>query len=574
MLDLQPIIKISITKIVIRFYNYPTLRNFCSIRCGLCFIKSLVLKNYIPNHMRAKTFQKITLTILLLISINLCAQDGVLDQTFGNNGIASTDIDNLYDVCSDMKIQPDGKIIVVGHTSSGSTANKESIIIRYNADGSLDTTFGTDGIIIAAFSTQYDTLNAVEVQADGSIVVGGYTQNDFLLARFTPNGQLDSTFGTNGVVLTNYYMSIVSSSEDGINCIALQDDGKILVGGFANYFSSSPYAIARYNTDGTLDNTFGTDGKTLLNHNFNLSSGEKEIFDIIITTEGQFYAVGKAEQSHNSAYFDQMIAKFNSDGSLDTSFTVNGVRHFSLNFDSLFKEIKFQNDGKMVIVGNRGVAMTIVRLTENGVLDTTFNEDGRHTPAFPTLGGVAGFAESVSIQPDGNILMSGTVNGTGGEPTSVVVRYLPNGEFDPTFSDDGIFNIFVADAYQGGGFSAFQPNGMLVVGGDFYNGPGPTTDVYLYRITAAMLSTDGFSDADFVAYPNPVSNILYIQTGGDAFTGTYKLFSIDGKEVKIDPVQNLSGDLTEIDFTHLTSGVYLLSTEGSDTRSITRIIKE
>ena len=473
-----------------------------------------------------------------------------------------------------MKIQPDGKIIVVGHTSSGSTANKESIIIRYNADGSLDTTFGTDGIIIAAFSTQYDTLNAVEVQADGSIVVGGYTQNDFLLARFTPNGQPDSSFGTNGVVLTNYYMSIVSSSEDGINCIAIQDDGKILVGGFANYFSSSPYAIARYNTDGTLDNTFGTDGKTLLNHNFNLSSGEKEIFDIIITAEGQFYAVGKAEQSHNSAYFDQMIAKFNSDGSLDTSFAVNGVRHFSLNFDSLFKEIKFQDDGKMVIVGNRGVAMTIVRLTENGILDPSFNEDGRHTPAFPSLGGVAGFAESVSIQPDGKILMSGTVNGDGSEPTSVVVRYLPNGEFDPTFSDDGIFNIYIVDAYQGGGWSDFQPNGMLVVGGDFYNGPVLTTDLYLYRITAATLSTDGFSGADFVSYPNPVTNMLYVQSGGQGSDATYKLYSIDGKEVKIDPVYNLAEDLVKIDVAHLTRGIYLLSAEEKNTRTITKVIKE
>lgn len=196
-----------------------------------------------------KKSKNVACVCMFLISSLLIAQDGQLDTSFGDNGNVKTDINNLYDVFNAIEIQPDGKIVVVGHTSTASTANKESIILRYNPDGSLDTSFGANGIIIAAFSPEYDTLNAVAIQNDGKIVVAGYAGLDFLIARYTANGQLDSSFGNNGVVFTDFHETIVGSTQDRVNCIAIQDDGKIFVGGYAKYFSNYPYAIIKYNAD-------------------------------------------------------------------------------------------------------------------------------------------------------------------------------------------------------------------------------------------------------------------------------------------------------------------------------------
>ena len=240
--------------------------------------------------------------VFLFSSTFVFSQDGILDTSFGTNGIEKTDINDMSDAFSAIAVQDDGKILVVGHTSAGSTANKESIILRYNVDGGLDTSFGTNGIIIAAFSTAYDTLNALEIQNDGKIVVGGYSGIDFVLARYTSNGQLDNTFGTNGVVFTNFHEGIVSNSQDRINAIAIQDDGKIIAGGYAKFGSNYPYAIVRYNTDGTLDDSFGLGGKTIINHNYNLATGYKEMYDLTITSDGKFYAVGESEPYFNAPH--------------------------------------------------------------------------------------------------------------------------------------------------------------------------------------------------------------------------------------------------------------------------------
>ncbi len=520
--------------------------------------------------MTVKNFRATIQIFLLFASVNLIAQDGILDTSFGINGVVKTDINNLYDVFTAFTVQDDGKIIVVGNNASGSTANKESIIVRYNENGSLDTSFGTNGIIVAAFSTAYDTLNAVEVQNDGKIVVGGYDGLDFILARYTTSGQLDPSFGTNGIVRTNYYTSVLGGSQDRINCIAIQDNGKILAGGYSQYYGSYFYAIVRYNTNGTLDNSFGVNGK--VDYTFN-PSGAKEIFDMIVTPTGKIYAVGEAITSSSTSFTSQAIVRINSNGSIDSGFGTNGVRTFSFtNVDGRFKDIKLQDDGKLVIVGNRSVQFTLVRLSENGALDTTFSDDGRITPSLSILGAAASFARSVLIQSDGKIIISGNTTGTAGDQ-SVVIRYLPNGDLDTTFSDDGLFSFLVGDEYQGGSFSVFQPNGMLVVGGEYNDTSIANTDLYLFRITASTLSTSEFSGSNVIVYPNPVNDKLYIHANaGDR--ATFQLFSIDGKEVKTDPVLNLSDDLIQIDVSDLAKGVYLLRCEENNTRIIKKIIIE
>ncbi|MFK7782231.1 hypothetical protein, partial [Psychroserpens sp.] len=482
------------------------------------------------------------------------SQDGVLDTSFGTNGIEKTDINDMSDVFSAIAVQDDGKIIVVGHTSLGSTANKESIILRYNANGGLDTSFGNNGVIIAAYTTSYDTLNDVKIQDDGKIVVGGFEGLDFVLARYTANGQLDTTFGTNGVVFTDFFQNIVGSTQDRINALAIQSDGKILAAGYAHRTGNYHYAIARYNTDGSLDSSFGVGGKVVTNN----LSGYKEIYDIAITSDDKFYVVGETAPFGSASYNNQTIVKFNSDGTIDTSFAINGVRYFDLNNNSKFEAIQIQDDGKLVIVGNRSAAMTIVRLTDNASYDNTFSGDGRSSPA---LGAAASFGKSIWIQPDGKIIVSGNMNdAVNTDAQSAIIRYLTNGELDTTFSDTGILKFLIGDGYQGGSFSAFQPNGKLIVGGDFNDSTSNSPDLYLYRLTTGVLSTDDFekSSATVNVAPNPVKNILNLNLDLNNSNNLISavLYNINGQKISIlienetlnSGRHNLSFDLSKLNF--------------------------
>jgi len=447
----------------------------------------------------------IFISLFLMANISF-TQNGILDVNFGTNGIVKTDINNLFDAFSAVTVQNDGKIIVIGHTSTASTANKESIIVRYNADGSLDTSFGTNGIIIAAFSTAFDSLNAVEIQDDGKIIVAGINGIDFVVARYTTDGVLDTTFGTNGVVFTNYRELAGVTSDDRARCIAIQKDGKILVGGRAILFGTYYYAIVRYNADGTIDTSFGDNGR-IIDH---AHGGYKQINDLIVTSEGKIYAVGEMAVSQNSSYNSQCIARFNSDGSLDLDFAINGRRFFDLNSNSGFEAMQQQPDGKFVIVGNLGVRVTVVRVSENAVLDDSFSDNGRDDPP---LGTSSNFGKSISVLSDGRILVSSSINSTSNGNSSSVVVYLPNGELDSTFADNGISNYAIGDGYQGGGFSAVQPDGKILVGGDFNDSTTNTTDLYLYRLTSAVLSTDPFemNNHEVTLSPNPVSDSLNLK---------------------------------------------------------------
>ncbi|WP_330308160.1 MULTISPECIES: calcium-binding protein [unclassified Streptomyces] len=175
--------------------------------------------------------------------------DGNLDTSFGGTGKVVTPFDQGA-LGNDMALQPDGRIVVAGYT--GSTAF-DFALVRYNTDGGLDTTFGTGGRVITDFG-DYDVAQSLGVQPDGRIVAAGYSGGDFALARYTTSGGLDATFGTGGKTTTD-----LGGSADRANDMALQSDGRIVAAGIRN----TDFAVARYNTDGTVDTGFGTGGRAV-----------------------------------------------------------------------------------------------------------------------------------------------------------------------------------------------------------------------------------------------------------------------------------------------------------------------
>jgi uncharacterized delta-60 repeat protein len=264
--------------------------------------------------------------------------DGTLDATFGINGRVRTDLTSRGDYAEGMAIQADGKIVVVGGAASGPG---KFGLARYNSDGTLDATFGGDGTVMTAFGAEASGAGAVAMEADGKIVAVGLAQPDhgnrrdaqFALARYNGDGTLDTSFGGDGEVETDF-----TSGFDFATGVAIQADGRVVVGGQAG---SGKFALARYTSDGTLDATFGVNGKvrTDFTPKGDYASG------LAIQTDGKIVVAG-------TGFGQFALARYNSDGSLDASFGSDGkvMTDFTPRGDGA-TDVAIQADGRILVAG-------------------------------------------------------------------------------------------------------------------------------------------------------------------------------------------------------------------------------
>lgn len=210
--------------------------------------------------------------------------NGVLDSTFGTNGLVTTSLGSAEDIAYSVAIQNDGKILAAGRTKIGLVKN--FALVRYNVDGSLDATFGTSGIVTTAIGTGDNVGNSVVIQNDGNILLAGYcttnSQKDFALARYESDGNLDLNFGAGGKVITGFS----NFTNDYGTSVALQSDGKIIVAGFTETGIFN-FALARYNNNGSLDITFGTNGKVTTEF-----GNEEYGLSVAIQSDGKIVLVG------------------------------------------------------------------------------------------------------------------------------------------------------------------------------------------------------------------------------------------------------------------------------------------
>ncbi|WP_273703716.1 calcium-binding protein [Candidatus Accumulibacter vicinus] len=297
--------------------------------------------------------------------------DGSLDTSFGGDGVVTTDINTWWDQAYAMTVQADGKIIL-GGMASGVPSNFQSFaLVRYNVDGTLDTSFNGSGKVMTSIGYETQSLNAVKVQADGKILAAGYAMSqgpgyDLVLLRYNTNGSLDTTFAQDGVAVYD------GGASDIANALAIQSDGKILVVG-----SSSNYAcLFRYNTNGTLDTTFGSGGKQTL------TVGPWENGDCLsVLPSGKILVAGHRYNGVTDS--DIAVARYNQDGSLDGTFGDGGITSVSIsNTADAASALRVLPDGRFVIVGgrysddwsNRDIA--VARFNADGTLDSTFGSSG------------------------------------------------------------------------------------------------------------------------------------------------------------------------------------------------------
>lgn len=388
---------------------------------------------------------------------------GDLDPTFGGDGVVRTDLTPTEDHGFAVTIQPDGRIVVAGAKGIGGP-NPRFAIVRYETEGSLDTTFGGgDGKVSIDFTPSGDFPYAVRIQADGKIVVAGAAGYDggnsrFALARLTSDGSLDATFGGDGTVMTN-----VTPSYDRANGMALQPNGKIVVVGSLSAGSSNgKIGVLRYRSDGSLDPTFGGDGIVRTDPTPTYDDG----YAVGVEADGQIVVAGGAGYAGPN---ERVVAlAYEHDGSLDPTFGGDGMVFTDLTPKmDIPLALAIQDDGRIVVAG--GAAQDgpdpkfgLVRYLRDGSLDPSFNGDGTViTNVTPHADGAYG----VAIDPDGRIVAAGTAGDGGPAPRFGTVRYLADGALDATFGGDGKVSTDLTPRFDSAWAVALQADGSVVCSG-------------------------------------------------------------------------------------------------------------
>ena len=402
----------------------------------------------------------IVIVLSLLAPHRVEAAAGDLDSRFGNGGAVFTDFAQTDDYAYSLAVQADGKIVLCGQ--SGIYPHLHSALVRYSRNGRLDSTFGTGGKVTVTFNSNSDYLFKVVLQSDGKIVAVGSTNTTaFLLARFNADGSLDQAFGTSGSVETTFGDQTAEA-----RAVALQPDGKIIVAGVSgagSYSELNDFVLARYNSDGSLDHTFGTGGK-VKTHFPGVDNTGSSATSVVLQPDGKLVVGGYYKQSDRTPH-QFALARYNSNGTLDSAFGQAGKVMTRMGLGDAFSfGIALQTNGRIVLAGYSDTALdhdfSLVGYTANGTLDSTFGNGGFVTTDFS--GASDDIAYAMTRQADGKLVVAGR---TGDYPQNdfALARYSSDGQLDQTFGVGGKVASDFSSSDQAYGV-ALQ-NGNIVLAG-------------------------------------------------------------------------------------------------------------
>ena len=522
-----------------------------------------------------KTIKLIFLLLILFVSKTAFSQYGTLDTTFDSDGKVITFFGNYYATFQSLAFQQDGKIIAAG-TVDNHGGFYQFGIARYNPDGSLDSTFGIDGKVIGDFLGYQIGLKKMVLQSDGKILVSGiiytgYTNTASILARYNSNGSLDSTFGNNGFIVRDFFQ---------IFAMVLQTDGKIIeTGSFSDALGTSS-VICRYYENGTFDATFGNNGMITTSVELEYSANN----NVALLSNGKIIVSGYKSNNSVADGKDYAVIRLSNNGSLDTTFGNNGMVIIDVDDSDYIDSLKIQTDGMIVFTGYSthletqytwSTSKNILRLLSNGIQDTAFGINGIvTTPISPS---------SIEMQTDGKIVIVGSYNFVDIDLNEIALtRYNSNGTLDATFGNNGLVITYFTDNSRSNVAAVIlQNNGQIVVAGEVSEAylshhPNPV----VLRYDSGLLSDSGFNSQKntFSAYPNPVNQIVNLDFNlKESQKLDIDLYNINGIKVsnllknKEFPLGNTSQKIILPET--LSKGVYFLSISNGTFLSNVKIVK-
>ncbi len=380
---------------------------------------------------------------------------GSLDLSFGTSGFATADFFNADDIAASVVIQGDGKLLTAG-TASVNSAHADFGVARFNTDGSLDSSFGSGGRVSTDFGGRLELVLSSAIQGDGKLVVVGGSRisdtspYDFALARYNPNGTLDASFGNAGTIITDLGFDDIATA------VAIQADGKIVVVGMNNDTSpahSVYIAIVRYNSDGSIDTSFGTNGKTSTNSLNGVQTA-------ILQPDGKILVGGS---TFTGSGYDFTVARFSADGfkewQTNTDFAGSSDQTHTL---------ALQPDGKILAGGYfyspaTGTDFAMARYNADGSLDSSFGVNGKVTTGFASGSGYD-YVNGLAVESNGMIIAVGQTNDQG-NLNFAIAGYNADGTLNSNFGIDGKVTTDFGGHLDIGSAVAVQSNGQFVVAG-------------------------------------------------------------------------------------------------------------
>jgi len=345
-------------------------------------------------------------------------QDGSLDNSFGLDGTSSIEIDEFGTLGGAVALQSNGKIVVVG--SSANISGRDILVIRLETNGDLDTTFGANGVFTASLTMGPDTATDVVIQDNDQIVVSavgntGVNSKPFVI-KLADNGSPDPSFGDNGIV----EVPLEDGSAGQLKGIDIQNDNKIVVGGDVRDGVQQDFLTARLHPNGSLDTSFGSTGVISTAVGAGNDAGE----GLVIQQDGKIVVAGSATQNQN---FNFALVRFNTDGSLDNSFGNGGKVISPTDGSSIAFDVAPLTNGGIIAVGDSNIGIldseiALQQFQPDGSLDPTFGDGGIAladvTSAFDVAKGV------VRDSTTGRILVAGGVGAFGPTPDSAVLAFI------------------------------------------------------------------------------------------------------------------------------------------------------
>lgn len=465
-----------------------------------------------------------------------------IDSTFGNNGIEQINFGFYPSYFSDMEFQNDGKILMVSYNSQ---VIDPLMITRRLTNGSADNSFGVNGQVRTTFGFQYCDTYEIEQLSDGGILIAGMANGNSAMLKLLGNGSIDSTFGTNGRVIYSFGPSVGSR----IRSLEIDQNDRILAVGEAYNYDNLSFDLAaiRFNSNGSVDSSFGTSGNVKID-----MQGRNDLGSCsALLPDGKIIIAGNAMNNDGISNFAMM--RLTPDGTLDLSFGNEGKVILTINsgYNETFENLHILEDQSILAVGTSAGDFAVFKFDASGNQIQAFGNQGHTTIDFDDYQD-NGF--EILVDNENRILLGGygSAVAVGGLFHAAIVRLTPDGQMDATFGTNGKWINTLGQTGSEIYSMQWLPDGKLQIAGA--NIPFNQSDVqpFLARIIVDNPTRIKFeNDPNNRIYPNPADEVIYVTNAH--INEPFEIFDITGKCIMTGTIDDL-----KINVKSIPNGIYIL----------------